>query len=162
MAMYSRNANLQIFLSLYVKLSTDHLSTSNELSKVYVTDFIDFSMKRKVLWNCFSPHQWCKFYTRIQSKLLSKRYVQLLPCFPLLTHNACLTYSSFPECLPSPKIWCLMWHKENQGGAGTFHQTSICKRKSTMGGKESKQFPISYEEASKRGEKWTLWTWCCW
>ena len=40
MAMYSRNANLQIFLSLYVKLSTDHLSTSNELSKVYVTDFM--------------------------------------------------------------------------------------------------------------------------
>jgi len=40
MAMYSRNANLQIFLSLYDKLSTDHLSTSNELSKVYVTDFM--------------------------------------------------------------------------------------------------------------------------
>lgn len=40
MAMYSRNTNLQIFLSLYDKLSTDHLSTSNELSKVYVTDFM--------------------------------------------------------------------------------------------------------------------------
>ena len=58
-------------------------------------------------------------------KAFVKRYVQLLPCFPLLTHNACLTYSSFPECLPSPKIWFLMWRKENQGGAGTFHQTSI-------------------------------------
>ena len=40
MAMYSRNANLQIFLSLYAKLSTDRLSTSIELSKVYVTDFM--------------------------------------------------------------------------------------------------------------------------
>ena len=58
-------------------------------------------------------------------KAFVKRYVQLLPCFPLLTHNACLTYSSFPECLPSPKIWFPMWRKENQGGAGTFHQTSI-------------------------------------
>ena len=40
-------------------------------------------------------------------------YCVLLPCFSLLTHNACPTYSWFSECLLSPSKGCLMWPRRS-------------------------------------------------
>ena len=40
-------------------------------------------------------------------------YCVLLPCFSLLTHNACPTYSWFSECLSPPSKGCLMWPRRS-------------------------------------------------
>ena len=76
-----------------------------------MTNLIFLSKSTKPL--CFSI-LCSQFYLWIQSNICQILcYCVLLPCFSLLTHNACPTYSWFSEWLLSPSKGCLMWPRRS-------------------------------------------------